>query len=94
MEVITFFTHYAYSTLDDSILLTLICTVLYLALHFLLTPSFYLPLHLTPSAPPPRPLNPLGSRCEIQLTITWIRTHLEMNSEVSLPKREVYNEYM
>ncbi|KAK4303866.1 hypothetical protein Pmani_024156, partial [Petrolisthes manimaculis] len=45
-------------------------------------------------APPPRPLNPLGSRCEIQLTITWIRTHLEMNSEISLPKREVYDEYM
>lgn len=43
---------------------------------------------------PFRPLNPLGSRSEIQLTITWIRTHLEMNSEVSLPKREVYNEYM
>ncbi|XP_064090346.1 uncharacterized protein LOC135204195 isoform X2 [Macrobrachium nipponense] len=54
-----------------------------------------LPVGRPPDSDPlKQPLNPLGSRCEIQLTITWIRTHLEMNSEVSLPKREVYNEYM
>nr|XP_045619353.1 uncharacterized protein LOC123771080 [Procambarus clarkii] len=54
-----------------------------------------LPVGRPPDTDPLKhPLNPLGSRCEIQLTITWIRTHLEMNSEVSLPKREVYNEYM
>ena len=41
----------------------------------------------------PRPLNPLGSRSEIQLTITWIRTHLEEDPQVSLPKHEVYDEY-
>ncbi|XP_068218671.1 uncharacterized protein [Palaemon carinicauda] len=61
--------------------------------------KFMLYLKLPVGRPPDtdplkQPLNPLGSRCEIQLTITWIRTHLEMNSEVSLPKREVYNEYM
>ncbi|KAK7075772.1 DNA binding [Halocaridina rubra] len=54
-----------------------------------------LPVGRPPDSDPlKQPLNPLGSRSEIQLTITWIRTHLEMNSEVSLPKREVYNEYM
>ncbi|XP_069971111.1 DNA-binding protein RFX7-like, partial [Penaeus vannamei] len=54
-----------------------------------------LPVGRSPDTDPlKQPLNPLGSRCEIQLTITWIKTHLEMNSEVSLPKREVYNEYM
>lgn len=61
--------------------------------------KFLLYLKLPVGRPPDtdplkQPLNPLGSRSEIQLTITWIRTHLEMNSEVSLPKREVYNEYM
>ena len=40
-----------------------------------------------------RPINPLGSRTEIQLTITWIKTHLEEDSQVSLPKHEVYDEY-
>ena len=40
-----------------------------------------------------RPLNPLGSRHEIQLTITWIRTHLEEDPQVSLPKHEVYDDY-
>ena len=41
-----------------------------------------------------RPLNPLGSRHEIQLTITWIRTHLEEDPQVSLPKHEVYDDYL
>lgn len=41
-----------------------------------------------------RPLNPLGSRFEIHQTITWIRTHLEEDSEVSLPKQDVYDEYL
>ena len=40
-----------------------------------------------------QPINPLGSRSEIQLTITWIRTHLEEDPRVSLPKHEVYDEY-
>ena len=29
-----------------------------------------------------QPLNPLGSRSEIQLTINWIRTHLEEDPQV------------
>jgi hypothetical protein len=41
-----------------------------------------------------RPLNPLGSRFEIHQTITWIRTHLEEDPDVSLPKQDVYDEYM
>eukprot|EP00092_Neocalanus_flemingeri_P010668 GFUD01011492.1.p1 GENE.GFUD01011492.1~~GFUD01011492.1.p1 ORF type:complete len:1056 (-),score=265.28 GFUD01011492.1:937-4104(-) len=41
-----------------------------------------------------QPLNPLGSRSEIQLTINWIRTHLEEDPQVSLPKHEVYDEYI
>jgi len=41
-----------------------------------------------------QPLNPLGSRSEIQLTINWIRTHLEEDPQVSLPKHEVYEEYI
>ncbi len=48
-----------------------------------------IPLYLLPI----RPLNPLGSRTEIQLTITWIKTHLEEDQQVSLPKHEVYDEY-
>ncbi|XP_046403065.1 uncharacterized protein LOC124168798 [Ischnura elegans] len=40
-----------------------------------------------------QPINPLGSRFEIQQTITWIKTHLEEDPDVSLPKQEVYDEY-
>ncbi|KAF2893734.1 hypothetical protein ILUMI_12428 [Ignelater luminosus] len=40
-----------------------------------------------------QPLNPLGSRSEISQTIMWIKTHLEEDPELSLPKQEVYNEY-
>ncbi|XP_059082606.1 uncharacterized protein LOC131880102 isoform X2 [Tigriopus californicus] len=46
------------------------------------------------SDPLRQPMNPLGSRSEIQMTITWIRTHLEEDPQVSLPKHEVYDEYM
>jgi hypothetical protein len=38
--------------------------------------------------------NPLGSRFEISQTLTWIRTHLVEDPEVSLPKQEVYDDYM
>lgn len=41
-----------------------------------------------------RNLNPLGSRLEIQHTITWIKTHLQEDPEVSLPKQDVYEQYM
>uniref|UniRef100_A0A0K2SVS8 Putative LOC100876563 [Megachile rotundata] n=1 Tax=Lepeophtheirus salmonis TaxID=72036 RepID=A0A0K2SVS8_LEPSM len=47
-----------------------------------------------PTDPLRGPLNPLGSRSEIQLTITWIKTHLEEDQQVSLPKHEVYDEYI
>lgn len=40
-----------------------------------------------------QPLNPLGNRYEIYQTIMWIKTHLEEDPDVSLPKQEVYEEY-
>lgn len=40
-----------------------------------------------------QPLNPLGSRSEINQTIMWIKTHLEEDPDLSLQKRGVYNEY-
>ncbi|KAL7641437.1 UNVERIFIED_CONTAM: hypothetical protein RMT77_008577 [Armadillidium vulgare] len=55
---------------------------------------FKLPTGRSPEQDPlKQPLNPLGSRSEIQLTITWMKTHLGIDLEVSLPKEEVYNEY-
>ncbi|XP_021941106.1 uncharacterized protein LOC110840398 isoform X2 [Zootermopsis nevadensis] len=41
-----------------------------------------------------QPLNPLGCRFEIHQTITWIKTHLEEDPDVSLPKQNVYEEYI
>ncbi|XP_059471800.1 uncharacterized protein LOC132194508 [Neocloeon triangulifer] len=41
-----------------------------------------------------QPINPLGTRHEIQQTITWIKTHLTEDPDVSLPKQDVYDEYM
>nr|CAD7427731.1 unnamed protein product [Timema monikensis] len=41
-----------------------------------------------------QPLNPLGSRFEIHQTIRWIKTHLEEDQDVSLPKQDVYDEYI
>ncbi|KAG7209771.1 hypothetical protein KM043_011392 [Ampulex compressa] len=56
-----------------------------------------LPLSLTNSGgtvdPLRQPLNPLGNRYEIHQTIMWIKTHLEEDPDVSLPKQEVYDEY-
>ncbi|KAJ8928612.1 hypothetical protein NQ314_018824 [Rhamnusium bicolor] len=40
-----------------------------------------------------QPLNPLGSRSEIYRTISWIKTHLKEDPDISLPKQEVYNGY-
>lgn len=40
-----------------------------------------------------QPLNPLGSRLEINHTITWIKTHLEEDPDISLQKKGVYEEY-
>ncbi|XP_076633225.1 uncharacterized protein LOC143347696 isoform X1 [Colletes latitarsis] len=56
-----------------------------------------LPLSLTNTGgtvdPLRQPLNPLGNRYEIHQTIMWIKTHLEEDPDVSLPKQEVYDEY-
>ncbi|CAH1111387.1 unnamed protein product [Psylliodes chrysocephalus] len=53
-----------------------------------------LPAEVTSAVDPFRqPLNPLGSRSEITRTISWIKTHLEEDPDISLPKQEVYNEY-
>ncbi|XP_057653654.1 uncharacterized protein LOC130892310 [Diorhabda carinulata] len=53
-----------------------------------------LPSEVTNALDPFRqPLNPLGSRSEITRTISWIKTHLEEDPDISLPKQEVYNEY-
>lgn len=38
-------------------------------------------------------LNPLGSRSEINQTISWIKTHLEEDPDISLQKKGVYEEY-
>ncbi|QQP52887.1 Putative LOC100876563, partial [Caligus rogercresseyi] len=52
---------------------------------------FYLEL---PSNQSNTAIDPLRGRTEIQLTITWIKTHLEEDQQVSLPKHEVYDEYI
>ncbi|XP_022238216.1 uncharacterized protein LOC106478835 [Limulus polyphemus] len=41
------------------------------------------------------PGNPLGKKAEVEVaqTFTWIKTHLEEDPDVSLPKQEVYEEY-
>ncbi|XP_058455425.1 uncharacterized protein LOC131432882 [Malaya genurostris] len=37
--------------------------------------------------------NPLGTRSEINHTINWVRSHLEHDPNVSIPKQEVYEDY-
>lgn len=37
--------------------------------------------------------NPLGARSEINHTINWVRSHLEHDSTVSIPKQDVYDDY-
>lgn len=56
----------------------------------------YLKLPTGKEIPDPlkQPLNPLGSRPEISQTIAWIKTHLEEDKETSIPKQDVYNEYL
>ncbi|XP_050068110.1 uncharacterized protein LOC126556709 [Anopheles maculipalpis] len=38
--------------------------------------------------------NPLGTRQEINHTINWVRSHLEHDPNVSIPKQEVYDDYV
>ena len=41
-----------------------------------------------------QPQNPLGTRSEINHTINWVRSHLEHDPNVSIPKQDVYEDYM
>ncbi|XP_017083352.2 uncharacterized protein LOC108116135 [Drosophila eugracilis] len=41
-----------------------------------------------------QPQNPLGTRSEINHTINWVRSHLENDPQVSIPKQDVYNDYI
>lgn len=38
--------------------------------------------------------NPLGTRYEINHTINWVKTHLEHDPNVSIPKQDVYDDYV
>lgn len=40
-----------------------------------------------------QPQNPLGARSEINHTINWVRSHLEPDPNVSIPKKDVYDDY-
>ncbi|CAB3248440.1 unnamed protein product [Arctia plantaginis] len=53
-----------------------------------------LPTGVAQHDPLKQPINPLGSRAELQQTVTWIQTHLEVDPDVSLPKQDVYDEYI
>ncbi|XP_068628540.1 uncharacterized protein [Battus philenor] len=53
-----------------------------------------LPTGIPMHDPLKQPVNPLGSRAELQQTVTWIQTHLEVDPDVSLPKQDVYDEYI
>lgn len=53
-----------------------------------------LPTGVPQHDPLKQPMNPLGSRAELQQTVTWIQTHLEVDPDVSLPKQDVYDEYI
>ncbi|XP_055923785.1 uncharacterized protein LOC129954119 [Eupeodes corollae] len=46
------------------------------------------------SDPLRQPQNPLGTRSEINHTINWVRSHLEHDPKVSIPKQDVYNDYL
>ncbi|XP_039967500.1 uncharacterized protein LOC120779370 [Bactrocera tryoni] len=53
-----------------------------------------LPGEAPESDPLRHPQNPLGSRSEINHTINWVRSHLEHDPKVSIPKQDVYNDYI
>uniref|UniRef100_A0A336LZ03 CSON011102 protein n=1 Tax=Culicoides sonorensis TaxID=179676 RepID=A0A336LZ03_CULSO len=38
--------------------------------------------------------NPLGQRSEINHTINWVKSHLEHDDNVSIPKQDVYDDYV
>ncbi|XP_034131677.1 rho GTPase-activating protein gacF isoform X3 [Drosophila guanche] len=53
-----------------------------------------LPGECADSDPLRQPQNPLGTRSEINHTINWVRSHLEHDAQVSIPKQDVYNDYI
>ncbi|XP_002072785.3 uncharacterized protein LOC6650723 [Drosophila willistoni] len=53
-----------------------------------------LPGESSDSDPLRQPQNPLGTRSEINHTINWVRSHLEHDAQVSIPKQDVYNDYI
>lgn len=59
--------------------------------------KLFLYLRLPPESsecdPLRQPQNPLGSRSEINDTITWVRSHLKHDPKVSIPKQDVYSDY-
>ncbi|XP_012158665.1 uncharacterized protein LOC101461513 isoform X1 [Ceratitis capitata] len=53
-----------------------------------------LPGEASETDPLRHPQNPLGTRSEINHTINWVRSHLEHDPKVSIPKQDVYNDYI
>lgn len=62
-----------------------------LTVQYLINPT---PSNPTIVDPLRQPQNPLGTRSEINFTINWVRSHLEMDPNVSIPKQDVYDEYV
>lgn len=53
-----------------------------------------LPCGTSETDPLRQPQNPLGTRSEINHTINWVRSHLEHDPSVSIPKQDVYDDYV
>lgn len=51
----------------------------------------FCPIHTDPLR---QSQNPLGTRHEINHTIQWVKTHLEHDPNVSIPKQDVYDDYV
>jgi hypothetical protein len=51
-------------------------------------------ISLLPADPLRQSQNPLGTRSEINHTINWVRSHLEVDPSVSIPKQDVYEDYV
>lgn len=64
---------------------------IYSELNSLIRPNYY---GIIDKDPLKQTQNPLGSRSEINQTINWVRSHLEHDPNVSIPKQEVYEDYV
>lgn len=53
-----------------------------------------LPCGASETDPLRQPQNPLGTRSEINHTINWVRSHLQPDPNVSIPKQDVYDDYV